>query len=216
MTPISSENIIGQLQWRYAVKRFNPTKKVSGRDWDTLSAALALSASSYGLQPWKAYVIQSPELKTKLRAFSWNQPQVEECSHFVVLTGKTDMSEAYINDYIDRTSKIRNLPKEALTAYRDMMLGSLVKGPGSKTIPEWSAKQAYIVLGNLLTTAAMIGVDACPMEGIDPQKYDEVLNLKETGYHTIVACAFGYRSDEDPFSKMTKVRLDKKDVIVSL
>jgi nitroreductase len=168
------------------------------------------------LQPWKAYVIQNQELKTKLRAASWNQPQVEECSHFVVLTGKTEMKESYINDYIERTSKLRNIPKESLNAYKEMMVGSLIKGPVGAHIPEWSAKQAYIVLGNILMTAALIGVDACPMEGIDPQKYDEILKLGDTGYHTIVACAFGYRSDEDPFSKMAKVRLDKKDVIVNL
>jgi nitroreductase len=145
---------------------------------------------------------------------SWGQKQVVDCSHFVVFTAKTIMTEADVDKFIRRTVEIRKLPApEALGTYRFMMLGDVVNGPRGKIAHEWATRQTYIALGNLMTCAAVLGVDACPMEGLVPSEYDKVLNLNGSGYATVVACALGYRSPDDKYAKLPKVRYDMKDVV---
>lgn len=214
--PVSPSQLIESLKWRYATKKFDNTKKISAKDWQTLEEALILSPSSYGLQPWKFLVITDPATRKKLTPLSWNQTQVEDCSHYVVFLGRNSMDEDYISKFIQTTADARGMQASVLDGYKNMMIGDLVKGPRSKIIGEWAARQVYIALGNFMTCAAMLGVDACPMEGIDPPKYDEVLDLKKTGYHTLVACAAGYRSKEDKHGTAAKVRFGAKDLIVHI
>jgi nitroreductase len=213
MSTISGGSLLEQLNWRYATKKFDPTKKISPADWAVIEQALVLTPSSYGLQPWKFIVVTDPALKAKLRPASWNQSQVEDCSHLVVLTAKQDITEADVDRFVARIAEVRGIAAETLAGYKGYMMGDLVKGPRHAIIHEWAARQTYIALGNLMTSAAMVGVDACPFEGIEPAKYDEILGLKGTGYTTISACPLGYRAEDDKYAAIPKVRFEAKDVV---
>lgn len=210
---MTTQELTKALEWRYAVKKFDNTKKISDADWTTLEKSLVLTPSSYGLQPWKFLVVQNPSVRKQLTPLSWNQSQVEDCSHFVVFTSRLKMDPAYIANFIETTASTRGMPVEALAGYRKMMEGDLVTGGRSHMITEWAARQSYIALGNLMTCAAVLGIDTCPMEGIDPAKYDEVLGLKETDYRTVVACAVGYRSVDDKYAHAKKVRFSTDQVV---
>ena len=207
------EQLISQQEWRYAVKKFDANKKISPQDWQALEQSLVLTPSSYGLQPWKFLVVQSPELRKKLRAVSWNQSQVEDCSHYVVFAFKKKMDAEHIQAFLQRTAEVRQQDLKSLEAYGNMMLGDLVNGPRAAVIDTWASRQSYIALGNLMTSAASLGIDSCPLEGLDPQKYDELLGLKDSGYATVVACALGFRSHEDKYAGAKKVRFPTKDLV---
>lgn len=209
---ISGDNLVKQLQWRYAVKKFDPAKKISDENWAALENALILTPSSYGLQPWKFLVITNPALREKLTPASWNQKQVVDCSHYVVFLVKKTMTEKDIALFINATASTRNSPREKLSGYEKMMVSDLVYGARSKIIREWASHQVYIALGNLMTSAAMLGIDTCPMEGFEPEKYDEILGLKDTDYASLVCCAVGYRSSEDAYAKAAKVRYGRDEL----
>ncbi|NWJ39745.1 MAG: NAD(P)H-dependent oxidoreductase [Geothrix sp.] len=213
MSSIPGESLLQQLNWRYATKKFDATKKLSAADWTVLEEALILTASSYGLQPWKFIVVTDPALKARLRPASWNQAQVEDCSHLVVFAAKQDVTEADLDRFIARTAEVRGTTVESLAGYKGFMMGDLVNGARHAVIHEWAARQTYIAMGNLLTSAALLGIDACPFEGIEPAKYDEILGLKGTGYATVSACPVGYRADDDKYATAPKVRFEAKDVI---
>ncbi len=213
MTTLTGASLLQQLNWRYATKKFDTTRKISAADWAVIEEALVLSPSSYGLQPWKFIVVTDAALKAKLRPATWNQAQVEDCSHYVILTAKEDIDEAYIDTFVARIAEVRGVTVESLAGYRGYMVGDLVKGPRHAVIAEWSARQAYIALGNLMTSAAVLGVDACPFEGLEPDKYDAILGLAGTGYHTICACPMGYRAAEDKYASVPKVRFSTEAVV---
>ncbi|MEZ6142705.1 MAG: NAD(P)H-dependent oxidoreductase [Zavarzinella sp.] len=212
MSELNPAVVHQQLQWRYATKAFDPTQKIPQPTWEVLEQSLVLAPSSYGLQPWKFYVVTSQEIKDQLPEFSWNQRQPADCSHFVVLTIKKDLSEADIDRYLHRIVEVRGGEVAALGGFRSMMVNTLVP-PKGFDINEWAARQVYIALGQLMTTAAILGVDTCPMEGIVPAKYDELLNCNAEGYHTVVACALGYRAATDRAATMPKVRFATHDVV---
>lgn len=211
MEPVDLEKA---LEWRYAVKLFDAAKKIPEDLWKKMEKALWLTPSSYGLQPWKFIVITNQELKDKLRVHSWNQSQVSFCSHFVVFAAKDNMEESYIDAYLQRIAEQRGVAVETMAGFRKSMIADLQHGARSKEIKEWATRQAYIALGNFMTSAAVLGIDACPMEGLVPAEYDKMLMLENSGYHTVMACAAGYRDSSDFLSKLKKVRLDPKDVFV--
>jgi nitroreductase len=213
MNPITTQQLLDALEWRYATKVFDPGKKIPTDLWQTLEHALALSPSSYGLQPYRFLVIQDAAKRAELLPHSWNQKQVVDCSHYVVFTGRTQMTEADLDRFLALTSRVRNIPTETLSAYRGMMMGDLVNGPRGKIAHEWATRQAYIALGNLMTCAAVLGVDACPMEGFVPAEYDRVLGLENSGYASAVCCALGYRSANDKYAGLVKVRYPVADLI---
>jgi len=208
-----NSQLLEQLNWRYAVKKFDAHKKVSSSDWKTLEESLILTPSSYGLQPWKFILVQSPEVKKRLTPHSWNQTQVEDCSHFVVFAARTTVDDGYLDFFFDEMCRIRGIEKTSMAGYRKMIASDLQQGPRSKIILEWASRQTYIALGNLMTCAALLKIDTCPMEGIVPDKYDEILNLKQTGYKTVVACAVGYRSSEDKYAAQKKVRFNREALV---
>ena len=210
---MNSHELLKALEWRYATKIFDPAKKIPAETWQTLERALILTPTSYGLQPYQFLVIADPGRRAELVPHSWGQKQVVDASHFVVFTAKTKMTETDVDKLIKATSDIRKIPADSLKFYRDMMLADVINGPRGKTAHEWAARQAYIALGNLMTCAAVLGVDACPMEGLAPAEYDRILNLNGSGYATVVACALGYRSPDDKYAKLAKVRFDAKDII---
>ncbi len=202
-----NSKLIEALSWRYAVKKFDATKKIAETDWNTLEQAMWLSASSFGLQPWKFLGIKSPEIRKKLRPVSWNQSQVEEASHFVVFAAKTSMDEAYVSQFIQTVAQVRAVPAETFSGYQKAINGFVSAVPKEQII-HWNSRQTYLALGNLLTSAAILGIDACPMEGMDPKQYDSILGLG-VDYATVCGCALGYRSAEDKYSSTAKVRFPK-------
>lgn len=187
--------------------------KISPEDWATLENALILSASSYGLQPWTFIVITDEKMRQQLFPAAWNQRQVLDCSHYVVFTAKTKMTEEHIDRHIARTVEVRGGTIEAMQRYRDVMVGDVVTGERAAQALEWAARQAYLALGNFITSAALLGIDTCPMEGFEPDEYDKILDLGAKGLASIVCCAAGYRSATDKYATQKKVRFDKTDVI---
>lgn len=204
------------LNWRYAVKKFDSAKKIPAETWNALEDALVLTPSSYGLQPWKFLVITDLAVLRKLTPVSWNQKQVEDCSHLVVFTVREKMDEAHVQSFVNRMAEVRGIEVSTIDGYKKMMIGDVVTGARSKVAFEWAARQAYIALGNFMTAAALVGVDTCPMEGIDPAKYDEILGLTGTGWRTVVACPAGYRSPEDKYAELAKVRFEKSALITRI
>lgn len=209
----TSQEILKQLQWRYATKKFDSSKKISAQDWSVLEQSLILSPSSYGLQPWKFLIVQNPEIRKELTPLSWNQTQVADCSHFVVFTTLKTVTETYVADYISRVAEVRGIPAESLKGYNDMMVGDLVKGPRSQVIGNWAQRQSYIAMGFLMETAALLNVDTCAMEGLDPAGYDRILKLEGTGYGTVAAVACGFRHAEDKTQMAKKVRFAPERVV---
>lgn len=213
MTAMTPTSLLDALQRRYATKKFDSAKKISPSDWAALEQALILTPSSYGLQPWKFVVVTDPALKAKLRPASWNQSQIEDCSHLVVFLAKEDITEADVDRFVARIAEVRGVTPESLAAYKGFMMGDLVNGARHAIIGEWAARQAYIALGNFMTSAALLDIDTCPIEGLEPAKYDEILGLKGTGYRTLAACPAGYRSADDKYASVPKVRFEAADLI---
>jgi nitroreductase len=211
-----SQQLLQSLNWRYATKVFDATRRIPPHLWTVLEQALVLTPSSYGLQPYRFLIVADPAKRAALLPHSWNQQQVVDCSHFVAFAARTAMTEAEVDRFIQLVSKGRGVPAESLGTYRGMMLGDLVNGPRSKIAHQWAARQAYIALGSLLTCAAVLGVDACPMEGFDPAAYDRVLGYENSGYKTVVACALGYRAATDKYASLPKVRFPAAELIQTI
>ena len=216
MKTIDPNQLVGQLNWRYATKQFDPQRKISPQDWAALEEALVLTPSSFGLQPWKFIVVTDQATREKLVAISWGQRQVVDASHLIVFAIKTNLTEEDVNNYVNRIVEVRGVPREALAGYRNMMIESVIKGFSNAERKNWAEKQVYIALGNFLTRAALIGIDACPMEGIEPEKYDEILGLGKQGLSSVVVATAGYRAATDKSSAQKKVRFPKEQVCLQV
>lgn len=215
-TSVSNETLLKQLEWRYAAKAFDPTKKISDADWATLEKALILTPTSYGMQPYKFLVITNKEIREKLVPASWNQRQPADCSHFIVFAARIKNTEADVDHYLSRIAEVRGGSVEALAGLKKILMGDIVNGPRGQIALEWSTRQTYIALGNFMTAAALIGVDTCPMEGFVPQQYDEILGLPAQGLHAAVACAAGYRAETDKYANAAKVRLPALETVIHI
>ncbi len=210
---ITDNQLMEALQWRYATKAFDPNRKIPAATWNALQEALVLSASSFGLQPYQFVIVNDPATRAKLMPHAWGQQPVVDASHFVVFAARTALTEAEIDRFLSRIVEVRGGNREALAGYRQMMTGSLLGDEAKARIPHWAARQAYIALGNLLTSAAMLGVDACPMEGFVPAEFDKILGLPAQGYAAVVCCALGYRSAADKYATLPKVRFPASELI---
>lgn len=210
---ISSSQLLDRLHWRYAVKAFDTTRKIEPAIWASLEEALILTPSSGGLQPWTFVVVDDPETREKLVPASYGQTQVKDSSHLVVFAAKQNFSEADVDAFIQRTAEVRGQTLESLAPYRGMLVGGIVNAMDTPTRNAWAGRQAAIALGNLLTSAALLGVDACPMEGFVPAQYDAILGLKEKGLGAVAVCALGYRSETDAYAALPKVRFAKETVL---
>ena len=211
MKPVSNEFVERQLGWRYATKLFDTTRPISEEDWQTLEQSLVLSPSSFGLQPWKFFIVSDPAVKAKLKPASWNQSQVVDASHVVVFAIRKNLGLADIERFIERTAEVRGTTVESLAGFKKMLVGTMTNPPFD--INEWAARQVYIAIGFFMATAAMMGIDVCPIEGFEPAKYDEILGLPEQGYSACVVAAAGYRSNDDKYAKVPKVRYKTEDVV---
>lgn len=211
-TVASQMELVEQLQWRYATKKFDSSKKIDDKTWITLEDALVLTPSSYGLQPWKFVVVTDQSIKDKLPEHSFQQPQPKDCSHLVVISRLNKLDLEYVDKYVKAIADTRGLAPESLDSYKGMMTG-FVKRSSEAELEQWMTKQCYIALGNLMTSAALLNVDACPMEGFNKAKYDEILKLDEQGINSVVLCAMGYRASDDKYAEHAKVRHSKNTVL---
>jgi len=215
-TAQNSETLIKQLNWRYATKKFDSTRKISAADWATLEQALLLTPSSGGLQPWKFIVVTDPAMRAQLTPASYGQAQINDASHLVVFTAKTGFSAADVDAHIQHLAEVQGAPVETLAPLRGMLVGGIVQSQDENARNAWARNQAYIALGNLLTSAALLGIDACPMEGFDRAQYDEILGLKAKGLATAVIATLGYRSSADKYASARKVRFPREQVFIHI
>ena len=209
---LSPEQTLDALKWRYATKQFDAERKIAEETWKALEESLVLTPSSFGLQPWKFIVVEDEGLRESLLAESWQQAQVTDASHFVVLTCRTDMTLADIERWIECSAKAQGKTPEDLEGLKGMIAGFASHQSLEQRL-EWNTRQSYIALGQLMAVAAVMGIDACPMEGINPKAYNSILNLEDTGYTTVVACALGYRDEGDKYATTPKARFDLEEVI---
>jgi nitroreductase len=211
--PATPDQVLQQLNWRYATKQFDPNRIIPDDVWAVLEQSLVLTPSSFGLQPWKFFVVRNPALRQQLRDHAWGQAQVIDASHLVVLAIKKDLGDAEVDQFVDRTATVRKVPAETLTSFGSMVKGFLAQPPYPLDMQDWCTRQVYIALGFLMHSAAMLGVDTCPIEGFNPAKFNELLHLPEQGYSAVVVCAVGYRSEDDKSATLPKVRYPTDAVV---
>ena len=208
-------NFINDAKWRYATKKFDATKKVSTEDFEILKEAIQLSASSYGLQPYKVFIIENPEIRAKIQPVAWGQSQIVEASHLLVFANITNFGEAEIDAYIKNMSETRGIPVESVQGYADFMKSKIT------TLPEearnvWTAKQTYLALGNLLNAAAELKIDVTPMEGFEPAAVNEILGFDQLGLNASLLATIGYRHEEDATQHYAKVRKSNEELFINL
>jgi nitroreductase len=213
-TTITGAQLAAALNWRYATKKFDPAKKIPADTWAALEQSLVLAPSSFGLQPWKFFVVGNPELRASLCAAAHNQSQVRDASHFVVFAGLRNIDTKFVDTHVARTAQVRGVPRESLDGFRQMMVRSIEGAPDRAAVAAYNAFQSFIALGMFTASAALLGVDTCVMGGFDRAQFDEILGLKGTPYSSMVTCAAGYRAADDKYASLPKVRFDAKDVVI--
>ena len=188
--------LLENLNWRYATKKFDATKKISADDLNTLKEAVRLAASSYGLQPFKVVLVENPEIREKLKAAAWGQTQITDASHLFVFANDLNAGPESVAAYIKNISETRGLPTEALGGFADMMNG-VISNLSQEAKNIWTSKQTYIALGTLLAAAAELKIDATPMEGFNAAAFNEILGFDKLGLNASVIATVGYRHTED-------------------
>ncbi len=201
--------------WRYATKKFDATKKITIEDLNTLKEAIRLSSSSYGLQPYKVILVENPELRAKIQPSAWGQSQIVEASHLIVFANEINFGAAGIDNYIKNASETREIPAESLQGYADFMKANITALP-EETRNNWTAKQTYLALGNLLNAAAELKIDVTPMEGFVPAEVNEILGLEALGLNATLIATLGYRHDEDATQYYKKVRKSHEELFITL
>lgn len=211
---MTHDTLTRSLHWRYATKKFDPSRRIPDETWAAMEEALVLTPSSFGLQPWKFVVVESPGLRASLMAASWNQPQPADASHFVVFARRDDLPDDAIDRHLARIAAVTGTPLEKLAGLRSVITGFCGRLRSEGRLNAWADRQLYIALGNFMTAAALLGIDTCPMEGLDPAQYDRILGLAGSGFSTVVACAAGYRSADDASAARPKVRFPASEVMM--
>lgn len=204
---------LDNLKWRYATKKFDVNKKLSDEQIEFLSEAARLAPSSFGLQPWKFYIVSNPEIRTQMHAAGYNQAQIIEASHVFVITSRIGLNENDVQAFIDDICATRSMTQDMLEGYKQMMLGSVSGKTNDGRLDDWSARQAYIALGFILSAAAQNGIDACPMEGFDATAFEKILGTREEGYAVRAICPVGFRSSEDEQALWPKVRFSREKIV---
>lgn len=204
--------ILANLNWRYATKKFDSTKKISTEDLTTLTEVLRLTPTSYGLQPLKFFIIENPAIRAELLTKSYGQTQIIDASHIVVMCAFNDVNDSHVDDHVNNTAKVREMPAEQLAGFGQYMKQNI--GNMDATQKQiWASKQAYIALGQFLHACADLKIDATPMEGFQPDGYDEVLGLKAKNLHAVLVCPVGYRAEDDHYQHLKKVRKATSDIV---
>ncbi len=212
MPTLSASTLVDRLNWRYAVKVFDPARRIPADTWDALEQCLVLAPSSFGIQPWKFLVITDSSLRQSLLEHSWGQRQVVDCSHFVVFTAPTNLGPTDVDRFADRTAEVRDAPPESLDGFRKMVKAFLDNFDDKERL-NWACRQIYLALGQLVTSAAVLGIDTCPMEGFSPPDYDRILGLTNQNLTSAVCCGLGYRGEGDKYAALPKVRFPREEMI---
>ena len=207
--------VLDSLRWRYAVKKFDDGKIVPEEKIDTIKEAFNLTASSYGLQPFKLVVIKNKEIQNQLVEHSWNQKQVAQASHVLVITVPKSYSTEEVSSYFNRVKNIRNTPDEIINPFQEFLTNT-VASKSQEELLAWNKNQAYLAMGNLLTVCALEEIDSCPMEGFIPEKYDEVLGLEGQNLTSVLVLPIGYRAEDDYMKSQKKVRKNLEEVIFQI
>lgn len=206
---------IEKLEWRYATKKFDSTKKLSEEQINLLKKAFNLTATSYGLQPLKMVVVNNKATQNQLKPLAYNQNQVVDCSHLLVICMKTNIDGSYVDQRFDLEKDIRGVQEESIADFR-AFLKNTIENQSKEQIEESAKYQAYIALGNLMTVCAFEGIDSCPMEGFIPTKFDEVLNLSKHNLKSVLLLPVGFRAEDDLMSKLKKVRSTLEESILTI
>lgn len=206
------ETIIKSLNWRYAAKTFDPNKKITQEELNTILESGRLSPSSFGIEAWKFIVVENPEVRTKLRAASWDQTKVTDASHLIVIAYRTD-GEKIAPELLERIAKIQDIDVSTLAGFKQMLEGAITNKKNDGSLESWIKAQAYIPFGIMAETAALLGIDTCPMEGFMPDQVDAILGLKEKNLHSVTMLAVGHRSAEDQAAQKPKVRRSFDEVV---
>ncbi len=212
---IMRDQLINALNARYATKVFDGSKKISEADLNALIEAVRLTPTSYGLQLMKTVLVEDKKLRKALLKHSFGQEQVVDASHLMVLCREKIVDKSHIGDYIQNIATTRNLEVEHLAGFERMMNNSILPLPENEQ-NAWMDNQVYIALGNLLTACAILGVDACPMEGFVANKYNELLGLDELNLAAVLVVPIGYRSATDKNAKIKKVRRPNEQFLVRI
>ena len=208
-------NFIENQNWRYATKKFDATKKISNEDLSLLKEAIRLSTSSYGLQLYKVFIVENPEVRAQLQPASWGQSQIVEASHLFVFANYVDVQEKHIDQYLMNIAQTRAISLEDVKGYGDFMKNSLIGLPQDKKAI-WTSKQTYLALGNLLNAAAELKIDVTPMEGFEPEKYNNILGLNTLGLNASLVAALGYRHEDDATQHLAKVRKSTEELFETI
>jgi len=208
-------DVLEHMKWRYAVKKFDSEKRLSEEKIERLKVAFNLTATSYGLQPITLLIIDNKDLQHKLRTHSFDQQQVEQASHILVICVKDTIDDQYISQYFEKVKKVRNISDDILEPFKNDLVDNF-SNKDVEEIKRWSTNQAYLAMGNLLTVCAMEKIDSCPMEGFEPEAYDRELNLKEKGLTSVLVMPVGYRADDDMFAGFKKVRKEMHESVIEI
>ncbi|NJB70114.1 nitroreductase [Saonia flava] len=206
---------IKDLEWRYAVKKFDSKKELPASKIEKLKEAFNLTATSYGLQPIRLVVLQNKGLQKELVASSFDQAQVYQASHVLIICIEEKIDKNYIINYFERVKEVRGTSDEILDPFKERMIESF-SSQSPKEIREWAVNQAHLAMGNLLTICAIERIDACPMAGFVPSAYDELLGLRNKGLQSVLVMPVGYRAPDDMFSEFKKVRKDINDSVIEI
>ncbi|WP_299117257.1 NAD(P)H-dependent oxidoreductase [uncultured Winogradskyella sp.] len=208
-------NVIEQLKWRYATKKFDATKSISQEQLAILKEAFNLTALSYGLQTLKLVVIEDKVKREALVKHSYDQRQVVEASHLLILCIQNEIDNNDVDEHFENVTAIRNTPESILEPFKNQLKSTIETMPKAKKM-DWATRQAYIALGNLMTVCALEKIDSCPMEGFNPEAYDKALRLSEKGLQSVLLLPVGYRADDDMFSTLKKVRKPIENTVIDL
>ena len=207
--------LLDNLNWRYATKKFDATKKISSADLNTLKEAVRLAASSYGLQPYKVVIVENPEIREQLKAAAYGQTQITDASQIFIFANDLNAGAESVDAYIKNISETRGVPTDALAGFADMMKGTIANlSQDAKNI--WTAKQTYIALGTLLAAAAELKIDATPMEGFNAAAFNEILGFDKLGLNASVIATVGYRHGEDDTQHYKKVRKSHEELFITI
>ncbi|MBL4605669.1 MAG: NAD(P)H-dependent oxidoreductase [Flavobacteriaceae bacterium] len=206
---------IENLEWRYAVKKFDEHKIVPQTKINLLKEAFNLTATSYGLQPLKLVILQNKEIQKSLVEHSWNQQQVAQSSHVLILCVETNLNGTDVENYFKKVKDVRNTPDEIITPFKKY-LKDLIASKQHQDLFSWAKNQAYLAMGNLLTVCANEKIDSCPMEGFIPEKYDEILDLTSKNLASVLVLPVGYRADDDFMKEQKKVRKNLEEIVIEI
>lgn len=216
--PISPSHLLSRLRWRYSCRKYDTTRTIPPEVWSALEEALVITPSSYGLQPWKFFVVTDRELRKKLYPLSHNQQPVLDASHLVIFTVRDRMQPGDVERWCLRCRELRgeSMSQDDFEGMRKALTDELIHGTRKDSLFEWAAEQAHIALGNFMASCALLGIDTSPMGGIKPAEIDSFLGLKEQRLRTVVLCAAGYRAADQKGTNGIKNRFRPGDVIMHL